>query len=48
MVYKISQELIKAIADYLSQRPYAEVVGLFNALMKLEVIQEKKNETKKK
>jgi len=40
MNYKITQEQLQALANYLASKPYAEVVGLIELISKLEKIEE--------
>jgi len=42
-MYKISQEQLQALANYLASKPYAEVVGLIELISKLEKIEENEN-----
>ena len=39
-MYKISQEQLQALANYLVSKPYSEVVGIIEMISKLEKIQE--------
>lgn len=39
-MYKISQEQLQAIANYLASKPYAEVTGLIQMISNLEPIKE--------
>lgn len=45
-MYKLPDNLLQALADYLSRRPYAEVFQLINALSRLEKVEEVKEEKK--
>ena len=48
MEYKIKQEQLKAIFDYLIERPYKESAYLVNIVQNLElIVPEKKEESKK-
>ena len=40
MFYKVPQELVQSLLDYLKKQPYEEVVGFINHIMKVEKIQE--------
>jgi hypothetical protein len=44
MKFEISKELAQAILDYLSRRPYVEVVQLINGLTTLKEIKEEPKE----
>lgn len=46
MEFKISDQLLQAVANYLASRPYREVAQLITELSKLEKI-EKEKEIKK-
>ena len=39
-MYKISQEQLQALANYLASKPYSEVVGIIEMISKLEKIKE--------
>jgi len=47
MEFKISQELLQAIANYLSSKPYNEVVWLLSKIQEEVNVQPKEEEKKK-
>jgi hypothetical protein len=44
MQYKINEQLVNAVLNYLATRPYVEVFQLVEALKKVEKIEEKVEE----
>ena len=47
-MFKIEEQLANAVLQYLASRPYGEVFQLIAALTKLEKVEEKPVEEKKK
>lgn len=43
-MYKISQEQLQQIVNYLVNKPYIEVVDLIEIIRSLQIIEEKKDE----
>lgn len=44
-MYKINEQLVKALLNYLGTRPYAEVHEAIRALQSLEVVDDKKSKS---